>query len=151
MQKNPIVQEPPIDETPRKKTGRRKKRETACEDKRRAYGTCSICGSEDVACEILAYCTVCGAEEFTVTQRDWPWKLEAAVSPSCGCTKTQGKYVYSAIQYNVCEVCLACGSMKANTCPSCRGEKYFGAVCWTSPFGEKRCDCGFRHPGYRVE
>jgi hypothetical protein len=45
-------------------------------------------------------------------------------------------------------VCIVCGSMQAETCPACKNARFF-SQCWTSPFGEKRCTCGFRHPGYK--
>jgi hypothetical protein len=149
--KNPLRKKPDIDETPRRKTGKHKRHETACEDKRRSYLNCGICGSEDVAREVLCYCARCGNETLTITQKRWySWE---EIETSCSCKDLTPWHPYPSFKRIDREVCMACGSMKSPTCPSCGGERQRLhrdlPTCWTSPFGEKRCSCGFRHPGFK--
>ena len=148
MHKNPINEKPVIDEAPRRKTGRRKRRKTACADLRRGYFNCGICGSADHVYEVLTTCEVCSAEVFTIETRDgwWPPKGERP----CGCQYLKkGVFVCTTRSRISRKVCAVCGSMEGPTCPSCKKGRC--GSCWTSPYGEKRCSCGFRHPGFRRE
>lgn len=148
MDKNPITKKPPIDETPRAKSGKHKKRETLCEDKRRGFFNCHICGSEDITVEQLVYCTKCGKESYDIGVPTVFWRYSITEYP-CACKgdpyqyRNKTYYKNAHLKYSI-RVCSACGSVESKTCPSCHKE------CWTSPFGEKRCgNCGYRHPGYR--
>ena len=150
MQKNPDTKRPAIEEEPRRKSGKRKRRETVCADKKRDYFNCGICGSGDIAQESIYCCEVCGAETFTIEQGVW-WPWERPSIRICDCKYLRhGSFVRSTLRHLSVAICLTCGSVKGNTCPSCKNRRFF-STCWTSPFGEKRCSCGYCQKGYKVE
>ena len=61
----------PLEQEVAKRTSKRKKKPTACIDKKRSYYSCGICGSENIAeCGVI-FCNSCGAEESYITERTW--------------------------------------------------------------------------------
>ena len=153
MIKNPITKKPPLDETPRNKSGKKKRRETVCEDKRRGLN-CHICGSNNIVYEVLGWCEVCGKETFNIALSEFLWRFNwDEIESPCNCNdieykeyKLRRRWKKNPRHYDSNKVCLTCNSVEAKTCPNCHGN------CWTSPFGEKRCSsCGYRHKGYKKE
>lgn len=134
MDKNPITKLPEIEETEKHKS-KHKKRETLCKDKRRAYFSCGVCGSEDLIDQGIKFCNNCNIEQEFLSI-DLFRKFGMRFLP-CECN-TKHKNYYSI------KKCITCGAVEARTCPAC------GGYCWTSIYGEKYCKrCSFRFEGYK--
>jgi hypothetical protein len=104
-----------------KTKSKRKHRPTACVDMRRAYSTCGICGSENLASHGVAYCKTCGEENiflvlsygYDLFGRDMDIEY-----PKCDCKK-KGQFDTKYDRISVTE-CLDCGAVKGPRCPVCR-------------------------------
>jgi hypothetical protein len=140
IQKSPDTKKEVLPEETKTK-GKRKHKPTACMDMSRAYNTCGICGSQNIASHGVNYCTMCGGEElFLVLDRmDW-WfggTRDEMKYPKCECKKkNQFDIKYKRISV---KECLDCGAVKGPKCPAC------GKQLWAK--GEKRfCKnyCGYR-------
>jgi hypothetical protein len=115
-----------------KTKGKRKHKPTACMDMRRAYNSCGICGSENIASHGVNYCTICGKEEIflVLSGYDFFWGVRDEMEyPNCKC-KTESKYDIKYKRISVKE-CLDCGAVRGPKCPACgkplwaRGVKRF--------------------------
>lgn len=149
MQKNEARTEEPIEDTA-SRGSKRKRRETACKDKRRDSGHCGLCGSNNVAYQGVISCNKCGAEKFFIEpeylfafilrRRD----MKTQHLYPCGCTDEHIEEIQA-------RVCLDCGAVGAETCPVCRDNPkrfHSSGTCWTSKMGAKFCQaCGLRTKG----
>jgi membrane protease subunit (stomatin/prohibitin family) len=138
IQKSPDTKKEVIPEETKTK-GKRKHRPTACVDKRRAYSTCGICGSQNLATHGVAYCKICGKEEmFLVLDYGYYFfgRDEDIKYPKCNCER-KSKWDLKYDRISVTE-CLDCGAVRGPKCPAC------GKQLWAK--GEKRfCkSCGYR-------
>jgi hypothetical protein len=118
--KSPDTKKEVISEEVKAKS-KRKHRPTACVDMRRAYNTCGICGSENLASHGVAYCKICGEEELFLVL-DYGYYLfrgdKDIKYPKCLC-KTKKKYDTKYDKISVTE-CLDCGAVRGPRCPVCR-------------------------------
>lgn len=149
-------------ETPAK-TGGRTRRETACRDKRRDYDHCPFCGSGNLVCSGVMFCTRCGAEkEFLVagsTVSAWsiPGFLDDEEKPEkpCSCPQYRGRLWAPTLQVAKAVHCLDCGAtgLHEGTCPACQkgSPRALRQRLWVSPLGARVCRrCGFRGPDLLV-
>ena len=128
MEKNPNVKDDIIREVPKHK-GKRKRRKTACMDKRRGFFSCGICGSENlVHCGVI-YCQQCDSEKPFVSEGGWWYPRDLL---NCSCFDRSYYHSYQSVTF-----CEDCGAIKGPLCPNCKRP------CWSK--GEKRfCKhCGF--------
>jgi hypothetical protein len=139
IQKSPDTKKEVIPEETKSK-GKRKHKPTACVDMRRAYNSCGICGSQNLASHGVNYCTICGEEEIFLVLGNggWSWESRDEMEyPNCKC-KTKHKYDIKYKRISVKE-CLDCGAVRGPKCPAC------GKQLWAR--GKKRfCKnyCGYR-------
>jgi hypothetical protein len=132
MEKTPEDKAPIVEEEPRHRS-KRKKRETACADKRRSYyGYCGLCGSGNIINQGVNWCD-CGAEtEYLNQNGDYFYFWERPKKRSCGCS-----WEVPSGHIGV-KKCLDCGAVKGPKCPVCKRE------CWNNIKGQKYCSCGYR-------
>ena len=124
----------PLEQEVAKRTSKRKKKPTACLDKKRNYYSCGICGSENIAeCGVI-FCNSCGAEESYITERTW-FGFKDSMRVKCACpTFYRGYYILTR---NV-KICMDCDALKGPLCPNCRRP------CW-SKSNRRYCKaCGYR-------
>lgn len=118
IQKSPDTKKEVIPEES-KPRGKRKHKETTCPDKRRSWGSCGICGSENLVSHGVAYCLIC-EEEIPFLVLDYGYfsfDREGIKYPKCDC-KTKNKYDTKYRKISVTE-CLDCGAVKGPKCPAC--------------------------------
>lgn len=139
MDKNPIIKKPEIEEK-EKHQSKRKKRETTCSDKRKAYFHCGICGTSNIIVQGVGYCDKCGDEINFITEEMFP-----RYPRICDCKFKDWREKMNSQHYITRKKCITCGAVELSHCPAC-GKSW----CWSGSFGEKYCkNCGFRFEGYK--
>jgi len=122
IQKSPDTKEEVLPEET-KPRGKRTHKPTTCPDKRRAYLTCGICGSENVVSHGVVYCKICGEEApFLILGEDWifNFEIDKIEYPKCKC-QTKNKYDTKYARISVKE-CLDCGAVCGPRCPVCKRQ-----------------------------
>lgn len=137
----------PEDQKPKHK-GKRSKKPTVCNDQRRQYGHCGICGSGNTAAQGVEYCEECGAEAEYLTDDASFWYLRTGVKVPCSCKKewtyrTSGGRLVKRCRRPTRNIgvvkCLNCGAVESSYCPNNKRH-----VCWGHWDGRRYCKCGFR-------
>jgi hypothetical protein len=136
---------PIIDEPLDRHKGHRDRHPMACSDQRRQWDHCGICGYGETVYQGVDYCTVCGNEQEVLSLDDWPRKdkLKCCYSTESYRHFKTGKmieYQKDAVERYTIEVCLACGAVKAPSCPNCHRP------CWKKDLKRYCHFCGFRTP-----
>lgn len=152
MDKNPITKIQDTEDSEPKKT-KKNKHETVCSDKRRRYGACGICGSENLVLEGVDFCNICGEEVHYITEGNRLWAKDVP-DLTCNCKKPVPSmrlqkinhkkhwlpitvYVRDTGLHRIIH-CLDCGAVKRMKCPAC------GLDCWIKDFQYYCKHCGYR-------
>jgi len=141
MEKSPLTYPEKVVKDPKihdkiKKT-RKDKTETSCQDKRRQYGHCGLCGSEDLVYEGIKFCKSCENEEYFIDSGEyWLWWTNPAI-PKLPCEEEHD----IRMSMIVITHCLTCGATNGPKCPNCNKRLWGNGL-------KKHClSCGFRNNG----
>lgn len=100
---------------------RKDKKSTPCRVKKRQWGHCGICGSEDITKQGVCFCNVCGMEKEFIDELDDLFSLNR---PKLECSHPEYKKKWGLKSSKLVVKCLTCGAVKGPICPSC------GNACW---------------------
>ena len=128
---------------------------TTCQDLRRSYDACGICGSKNIAEQGVDYCEVCEKErDFLRTSRTmWFYRSESKL---CKCVKyiSYGKNrtrAFSTERSISVTKCMDCGAVRSSTfCPNCSNKDFgqrgfYSNNAWRHWDGRIFCSkCGYR-------
>lgn len=132
----------------KKHLGKHNRKPTVCNDMRRQYDHCGICGSGNVVDQGVGYCKICGAEtEYLTEHRSWYYSNMGEAVVPCDCMeerscrikgRTKRNY-YRPIRNLFVNKCLDCGAVRSRYCPNQAHHE-----CWGHWDGRLFCTCGFR-------
>lgn len=120
-----FTRQEPIEDEVAKISGKRKRRPTACADKKRGSLTCGICGSGNIARHGVAFCTICEMEEpFTILAQDHFYKNQSEIKyPDCRCV-SEYKWHRSNFDAISVKACMDCGAVEGPRCPVCKNKMW---------------------------
>jgi hypothetical protein len=142
MIKSPDTHKDEVQETPRH-AGKKVKRATECRDKRRGFGNCGICGSDEIVAEIYVSCSICEKDSFEIKPDKENYFWFADNKKFCDCRESyeyKQKILYYPSKKYRFEVksCTACGAFKGHLCPNCKKPAWYKLDKWY-------CNsCGYR-------
>ena len=135
-----------IEEYENIKKTKRNKHPTVCLDKRKSWGCCGCCGSENTVYQGVIWCDNCGTED-SILEEEWFFFQKRFLCKCVRLVQSKKRTIKSDyIKEIKLHKCLDCGAVEGPFCPNNKRHK-----CWKSPFGERYCrTCGYRRKGYEV-